>query len=162
MEIRSSGHEQFVLSNFMKPILIVQRALADYQLGKMTIRRIARKHHVSKESVMGWAKKAHLPPRRRGQTKSSQPTPRQKQILQLIRIYKYEAVGTRFGVTKQEICRIAKRWGRLRKDEINRAVNHTEPKFDDTSSKDLPSPCATPPVLATDFAPSSHRQHSQS
>jgi hypothetical protein len=141
----------------MKPAAVVQCALAEYQLGKMTLRQIARKYRVSKESLIKWAQKAALPPRRRGTPKRIQPTPHQKQILELIRIYEYEAVGKRFGVTKQEICRIAKRWGMLRKDEVNHAIYYNRPELHGSSSEGSSSHFGHSPSRASDSVPSLYR-----
>jgi hypothetical protein len=156
-KIGSLGHEQFARSHSMKPAAVVHGALADYQLGEMTLREIARKYRVSKESLINWAQKAALPPRRRGTPKRNQPTPRQKQILELIRIYEYEAVGRRFGVAKQEICRIAKRWGTLRKDEVNRTGHHNRPELRGSFSEGSSSHFGRSPSRASVSVPSSYR-----
>ena len=141
----------------MKPIALVQRVLADYRDGKMTLSQIARKYRVSKESAIGWAHSAHLPPRRRGQPKLVQPTRRQKQILELAEICTFETVARRFGITKQRVSQIAKRWGVSRKNELSRTINHNRPEPQGTFSEGSSSPFSHSPVPARDFARSSHR-----
>jgi len=86
------------------------QALTDYQKREMTTEQIANKHGVSTATLTVWAKKAELPLRNRGRKRQKLPTPRQMEIVKLASLYTYDQVGERFGMHKQSIYRIVKRW----------------------------------------------------
>lgn len=85
-------------------------ALTDYQNRSLTTEKIAEKHGISTATLTVWAKKAGLPLRKRGRKKQDKPTPLQMEIIKLASVYKYDQVGDRFGMHKQSIHRIVKRW----------------------------------------------------
>lgn len=85
-------------------------ALIDYQNTALTVEAIAVKHGVSSATLTVWAKKAGLPLRMRGRKAQERPTPRQLEIIKLASVYRYDQVGERFGMKKQSIHRIVKRW----------------------------------------------------
>jgi len=89
---------------------VMADALADYQQRELTTDEIAAKHGISSATLTVWAKKAGLPLRNRGRKKQEVPTPRQMEIIKLASVYKYDQVGARFGMHKQSIHRIVKRW----------------------------------------------------
>jgi hypothetical protein len=89
---------------------VVVAALADYRKRELTTEEIAFKHGVSTASLTVWAKKAALPSRNRGRRRQDMPTARQQEIIRLASIYKYDQVGARFGMHKQSVHRIIKRW----------------------------------------------------
>lgn len=89
---------------------VMAEALADYQDRVLTTDEIAAKHSVSAATLTVWAKKAGMALRNRGRKKQELPTPRQMEIIRLASVYKYEQVGARFGMHKQSIHRIVKRW----------------------------------------------------
>lgn len=85
-------------------------ALADYVNQDQTTRAVAARHGISTSTLTVWAKKAGIPLRNRGRRKRVQPTPRQLEILEQARMYKYHQVGNRFGLHKQSVHRLVKRW----------------------------------------------------
>jgi len=89
---------------------VMADALADYQQRELTTDEIAAKHGISSATLTVWAKKAGLPLRNRGRKKQEVPTARQMEIIKLASVYKYDQVGARFGMHKQSIHRIVKRW----------------------------------------------------
>ena len=87
-----------------------QQVLADYQASQKTTNEIAREHHVSLATITLWAKKAGLTLRRRGRRRMKQTPPRNKLILEYAAILTYEATGRIFGISRQGVWRIVKRW----------------------------------------------------
>ena len=90
--------------------VVMAAALADYQKREMTTEEIGAKHGISTATLTVWAKKAGMPLRNRGRKKQELPTPRQMEIIKLASVYKYDQVGAKFGMHKQSIHRIVKRW----------------------------------------------------
>jgi hypothetical protein len=89
---------------------VMAQALTDYQNRDLTTEAIALKHGISTATLTVWAKKAGMELRNRGRKPQSRPTPRQLEIIKLASVYKYDQVGARFGMHKQSIHRIVKRW----------------------------------------------------
>lgn len=91
--------------------VVMAAALADYQKERaMTTEEISVKHDISPATLTVWAKRAGIPLRNRGRKKQDLPTPRQMEIIKLASVYTYDQVGERFGMHKQSIHRIVKRW----------------------------------------------------
>jgi hypothetical protein len=90
--------------------MVMAASLADYQKSELTTEDIALKHGISSATLTVWAKKAGIPLRNRGRKKQKAPSPRQLEIIKLASVYKYDQVGARFGMHKQSIHRIVKRW----------------------------------------------------
>jgi transposase len=113
--IRPEG-EKFCSLSFMPKRIIHQaptvmaKALADYMKGEMTVEDIAELRGISTATLTVWAKKAGLTLRPRGRRKQEVPTKHQLEIIRLASVYKYDEVGLRFGMHKQSIHRIVKRW----------------------------------------------------
>lgn len=87
-----------------------RKALTDYQSGKMTVCKIAKKYRVCPATLTVWAKRAKVPLRRRGRRRMAGPTSRQRAILGLAGIVNYDLIGKKFGITKQGVSRIVRRW----------------------------------------------------
>jgi hypothetical protein len=85
-------------------------ALAEYQKREMTTAEIAMLHKISTATLTVWAKKAGLPLRNRGRRRQERPTQRQLQIVKMASVYRYDQVGREFGMHKQSVHRIVKRW----------------------------------------------------
>lgn len=85
-------------------------ALTDYQNRRLSTEAIAVKHSISTATLTVWAKKAGIPLRQRGRKPQENPTTRQKEILKLASVLSQAKVGERFGMHKQSIHRIVKRW----------------------------------------------------
>lgn len=76
----------------------------------MTTERISKKYGVCTATLTVWANKAGLPLRHRGRRRMTEPTPRQRSIVEMARICTYDAIADRFGITKQGVYRIVRRW----------------------------------------------------
>lgn len=90
--------------------VVMVAALADYQKKEMTTEEIAAKFGVSTATLTVWAKKTGTTLRKRGRKRREQPSPRQLEIIKLAQVYTYDQVGDKFGMAKQSIHRIVKRW----------------------------------------------------
>ena len=72
--------------------------------------QIAKKYSVSAATLTVWAKNAGVPVRGRGVHKKDEPTARQRKIIEMAQIYSYAKVGQHFGIEKQRVQAILKRW----------------------------------------------------
>ena len=71
---------------------------------------IAYRHGISASTLTARAKKAGLPLRKRGRWRLTEPTAIQKKILRLARTQTYAEVGFRFGMSKQRVSQLVRRW----------------------------------------------------
>lgn len=85
-------------------------AIQDYLRGELYTREIAKRHEVSPSTITAWATAAGVKLRSRGRHKQDEPTVRQKKIIELAQVLKYDEVGRRFGISKQAVHRILIRW----------------------------------------------------
>jgi transposase-like protein len=85
-------------------------ALKDYANTEIPTSEIATKYRVSPSTLTVWAKKAKVPLRGRGRSKLKQPNARTREILELAEVMVLEDVGGRFGMSKQRVAKIVKRW----------------------------------------------------
>jgi predicted DNA-binding protein YlxM (UPF0122 family) len=88
----------------------VSAALQEYLRGELYTKEIAKKHGVSPSTITAWATTAGVKLRSRGRHKQDEPTPRQKKIIELAQVLRYDEVGRRFGITKQAVHRVLTRW----------------------------------------------------
>lgn len=88
----------------------VQEALADYVRNDTTTKELARRYKVSAATLTVWAQNANIPLRVRGRRKQDEPTERQRQILEMCETSTQEEAGRRFGMFKQSVQRLCKRW----------------------------------------------------
>lgn len=88
----------------------VDAALEDYKNRDMTVVEIARKYSVCPATLTVWAKKADIPLRLRGRRKHEQPTARQMEIIKMASRLQLDEVGAHFGMHRQSVHRIVKRW----------------------------------------------------
>lgn len=84
--------------------------LRDFITSKETTKEIARRHGISASALTARAKKAGLPLRKRGRWQLLEPTAKQKEILRLARTQTYAEVGSRFGLSKQRVSQLVRRW----------------------------------------------------
>jgi transposase-like protein len=87
-----------------------EKALADYLSDQMTISQLVKKHGVCVATLRRWAREAGRPVRHGGRRFMEKPTLRQRRIMDMARRLKYESVGRFFGMTKQGVSRIVRRW----------------------------------------------------
>jgi len=93
-----------------KPAAVVRQALADYKDSKLTSEEIAGLHGVSTATLTVWAKKAGLRLRTRGRRTMMTPTARHLKILELAGHLRYAQIAHIFGMHKQQVHQIVKRW----------------------------------------------------
>jgi len=86
------------------------QVLAEYQAGQKTIEQIAHEHSVSTATITVWAKKAGLRLRTRGRRRLNEPCPRTKAILEMTQRITCAAAAREFGISRQGVWRIVKRW----------------------------------------------------
>lgn len=89
---------------------IISAALQEYLRGELFTKEIAKKYGVSPSTITAWAVSAGVKLRSRGRHKQEEPTVRQKKIIELAQVLKYDEVGRRFGISKQAVHRILMRW----------------------------------------------------
>jgi len=93
------------------PNTIMADALKDYvNCPTMSATNIAEKHGVSPSTLTVWAKRARIRLRGRGRQSLRQPSARTREILELAESLTLEDVGKRFGMKKQRVSKIVKRW----------------------------------------------------
>lgn len=84
--------------------------MQEYLRGELYTKEIAKKYGVSPSTITAWATTAGVKLRSRGRHKQEEPTVRQKKIIELAQVLKYDEVGRRFGISKQAVHRILIRW----------------------------------------------------
>lgn len=84
--------------------------LKEFLDGKETTRAIAQRYNISPATLTVRAKRAGVPLRGRGRWRRSQPTPVQKEIIALAKTQSYKLVGSRFGLSKQRVHQLIRRW----------------------------------------------------
>ena len=84
--------------------------LTQRSAGLVTTAELVAKHHVSPSAISNLANKYGFPKLTRGRKKAAAPSPQQLEILSAIRSETLEKVGLRYGVTKQRVWYISKRW----------------------------------------------------
>jgi hypothetical protein len=90
--------------------MVAAQVLAEYKMRNLTTGEIAANHGISPATVTVWIKKAGLPLRQPGRRAQTEPTPRQREIIALASTCYYDAVGAKFGLHKQAVHRLVKRW----------------------------------------------------
>jgi transposase len=85
-------------------------ALKDYANTTISTKDIAARYDVSASTLTVWAKKAKIALRGRGRDKMKQPDARTREILEMADALTLEETGERFGMTKQRVAKIVKRW----------------------------------------------------
>src|SRR4051812_41622740 len=96
--------------------LTQSRALAEY-VNEPTkpVREIADKYGVSKGTLTVWAKNAGFKLRGRGRDKQTEPNMRTRKILERAAVATQEQAGKKFGVTKQRVSKLMRRWKHWKK-----------------------------------------------
>lgn len=90
---------------------VMSDALKDYVNSPTTpVTTIAEKHGVSPSTLTVWARKAKIKLRGRGRERQRQPNAKTREILELAQTLTLEDVGKRFGMSKQRVGKIVKRW----------------------------------------------------
>jgi transposase len=89
---------------------IVAEALVEYQKNELMTKEIAKKYGVSASTLTVWATAAGIKLRSRGRRRQDEPTMRQKEIIKMAQVLRYEDVGRRHGISKQAVHRLLRRW----------------------------------------------------
>lgn len=89
---------------------VMSEALKDYADPTRKTKDIAAKYNVSASTLTVWARKAGIQLRGRGRDRNEEPDARTRAILEAAAALKQEEVAARFGITKQRISKIMKRW----------------------------------------------------
>jgi len=84
--------------------------MLDYRDNKLTSAQIAKKYEVCPATLTNWALMMNVPLRGRGRRRQDVPTEQQRQILEYVQVHNYDRVGRMFGLCKQQIQRVVKRW----------------------------------------------------
>ena len=88
----------------------VREALRQYKEGKLTTTEIAEKYGVCAATLTVWATKAGFDLRKRGRRTLLAPTARHRDIMKLVGKVSLTEIAKRFGLHKQHVHRIIKRW----------------------------------------------------
>jgi DNA-binding CsgD family transcriptional regulator len=85
--------------------------LREFSERNESTKTIARRYGISPSTLTARAKRAGLPLRKRGRWQLPEPTAKQKRILRLVRTGTYAEVGSKFGMSKQRVSQVVRRWG---------------------------------------------------
>ena len=88
----------------------VAEILQDYRDPTVFVQRISKKHRVSAAVIATLVRQVGMSPRPRGRKPAAEPTAFQRKILVAARNQTLEAVGNRFGRTRQRVAQICGRW----------------------------------------------------
>ena len=102
--------------------------LRDFLKRKEKTKEIAKRHGISASTLTARAKKAGLPLRKRGRWQLPEPTAKQQQILRMVRTQTYAEVGSRFGMSKQRVSQVVRRWSGWTKPKGSRARKNRRQK----------------------------------
>jgi len=94
----------------MKTIEINATELAQHAAGFVSTAELVTGHNVSPNATSNLARKQGFAPLTRGRKKLTKPTEQQIKILMAIRTEPLAAVGSRFGVSRQYVWSVARRW----------------------------------------------------
>jgi hypothetical protein len=97
------------------------KAINDYKSARLSNVELAMRHGVSPATITYWVKKAGLSLRHPGRRPLRQPNRTHRQIIELAQHQTYEETGRKFGLSRQRVHYIIKRWegDRPRKSELS-------------------------------------------
>ncbi len=81
-----------------------------YKTGQSNQSELARRHGLCAATVSNWVREAGCPTGSRGRPAHKQPTSRQQEMLRRAWANTYAVAALRFGVSKQYLSQLAKRW----------------------------------------------------
>ena len=93
-----------------KPMERIASILHDYTQTDMSVEAIGKKHEASAAAVCRVAKAAGVGLRGRGRKRLTEPSARNRQILEWVKTHPHAPVGRKFGISKQRVGDIVKRW----------------------------------------------------
>ena len=94
----------------MNETQMIERVMREYVARKKPVHVLAHENGITPATLTGWAKKFGVPLRGRGRWRRANPSPQHARMIQLVRTQTYKAVGRRFGLTRQRVHQIIKRW----------------------------------------------------
>ena len=86
----------------------------EYQSGRFTNALLARRHGVSLSTISHWARKANLTQKPRGRRSLDKPNATQQEMIELSAHLTLAKIAERFGVSRQRVHQVLKRWSQLR------------------------------------------------
>jgi len=92
---------------------VVEQILQDYKDPTIKLKDISQKHRASVAVIIALARRAGVAHRSRGRRPALEPSAFQRDILTAARTETFEAVGRRFGRTRQRVAQICRRWREL-------------------------------------------------
>ena len=84
--------------------------LAQRAAGRVTTKELTMRYSVSSSTISNRARKCGFTPLKRGRKTFAKPTKLQVEILKAIRMETLNAVGSRYGFSRQYVWSLAKRW----------------------------------------------------
>ena len=96
--------------------------MREYLSGTMKVSEIAARFGVSSATISTRARSLGLPERGRGRRPHSEPPPRHREVLQLAEDRTYEEIPDQFGISKQRVHQILKRWSGAKAEQWSDAA----------------------------------------
>lgn len=119
----------------MKKLKINITELAQRAVGLVSTAQLVARHNVSPSTVSYQARKKGFAPLKRGRKTFAKPTELQNEILKAIRMETLNAVGSRYGYSRQYVWSLSKRWADYQLSEESKVVE---------VNSDCPSPAEVP------------------
>ena len=94
----------------MKKLNINITELAQRAVGLVSTAQLVARHNMSPSTISYLARKKGFAPLKRGRKTFAKPTEQQIEILKAIRMETLNAVGSRYGFSRQYVWSLAKRW----------------------------------------------------
>lgn len=91
-----------------------ETVMDEYRSGRFTNITLARSHSVSPSTISHWARNANLKQKPRGRRCLDKPSITHQEIIQLSAHLTLAKIAERFGVSRQRVHQILKRWNHLR------------------------------------------------
>jgi len=85
-------------------------ALTDLVCSEITAKAAAERYALAPSAVHYWAKRLGLPERQRGRRPSTQPNPKLRRILDMVRTEGIATAARRVGISRQRVFQIVCRW----------------------------------------------------
>jgi transposase-like protein len=111
-------------------------AVTELQSGRVTNSELARRYGVTPATISQWAKSIGLSPRRRGRRPMERPNAKHCEIIELAGVWNGSAIARHFGVSRQRVHQILKRWSHPRRVGI-RIPDHTHSSTRSEPRRDL-------------------------
>jgi hypothetical protein len=101
-------------------------AMLAYRSGQQRSTEIASRFRVTPGTLTYWAKRMHLPIRKRGCWKRTEPKPHQVKILQLALERGQASAAVASGLSRQRVHSLMKRWSNWVECNLNRPLDYVK------------------------------------